>query len=175
MELTRIDHGDAIEVRASGRLDEHWAGHLSDSLDQVVRSGSHRIRLNLLAVSYISSAGIRVLVTFCKQLGEIGGSFSVVEPSGTVRKVLDLTRLTAMLMGGGLAGGAEASPTAVERLERENASYEVVERSVSGFECRIIGDPALLAKGGYTKEHARDTAFDRNTAGLGLGALGSGF
>ena len=33
MELTRIDQSDAVEIRASGRLDEHWAGHLSEGLD----------------------------------------------------------------------------------------------------------------------------------------------
>src|SRR5690349_3990972 len=99
MELTRIDQDDAVRIMASGRLDEHWAGHLSDRLSEVIRAGSHRIRLDLSGVSYISSAGIRVLITFAKQLAELGGSFAVVEPSENVRKVLDLTRLTEMLMG----------------------------------------------------------------------------
>jgi anti-anti-sigma factor len=175
MELTRIDQSDAVEIRASGRLDEHWAGHLSEGLDAVIRTGSHRIRLNLSSVSYISSAGIRVLVTFSKQLGELGGSFEVIEPSPMVRKVLDLTRLTPMLMGVTLAGAPEAPRSSIERLECENSVYEIHERVAAGFDCRIIGDPDHLSAGGYRKEHARATPFDRNSVGLGLGAFGSDF
>src|SRR5262249_48171559 len=148
MELTRTAHSDHVEVHASGRLDEHWAGHLSDGLNEVIRDGSHRIRLNMSAVSYLSSAGIRVLVTFYKQLGEIGGSFTIVDPSEMVRKVLDLTKLTPMLLGGALAEGlAEPPAQAVSRIERENAVYEIIDRAIEGFECRVIGEPSRLANG----------------------------
>jgi anti-anti-sigma factor len=176
MELTRIDRGDQVEVVASGRLDERWSGHLADSLNQVIRDGSHRIRLNLAAVSYVSSAGIRVLITLYKQLGEIGGSFAIVEPSENVRTILDLTRLTPMLMGGTLAPGlVETPPPPVERVERANSVYEIFDRAIEGAVCRIIGDPALLASSGYGKEHAHAATFDRHTVALGLGAFGAGF
>src|SRR5262249_23104993 len=140
MELTRTAHADHIEVHACGRLDEHWASHLSDGLNQVIRDGSHRIRLNMSAVSYLSSAGIRVLVTFYKQLGEIGGSFAIINPSDSVRKVLDLTKLTPMLLGSTLPEGlTEPEAQAVQRIERENAVYEIVDRAIEAFECSVIG------------------------------------
>ena len=175
MELNRIDHGEFTEVQASGRLDEHWAEHLSDGLNRVIRDGSHRIRLNMSAISYLSSAGIRVLMTFYKQLGEIGGSFTIVDPSKMVLKVLDLTKLTAMLLGAAPALAAEATPEAGARMERQNAAYEVLDRAGGGFECCVTGDPALLATGGYREEHARTKTFHRDSAGLGLGAFGDGF
>lgn len=175
MELTRIDQSDGVEIQAFGRLDEHWTGHLSDRLDEVIRTGAHRIRLNLSGVSYMSSAGIRVLVTFSKQLGELGGSFLVIEPSEMVRKVLDLTGLTPMLMGAGFAGVPEAARSSVERLESEHIVFEIFERAIAGFDCRLIGDPDHLANGGYREEHAHATPCDRNTVSLGLGAFGSGF
>jgi len=174
MELTRIDRGDFIEVRASGRLDEHWSGHLADNLNQVIRDGSHRVRLNLAAVSYLSSAGIRVLITLYKQLGEIGGSFAIVEPSDNVRTILDLTRLTPMLMGGMLAPGlVETAARAAERIERGNAVYEIFDRAIEAMECRMIGDASRLERGAYAE--ARAATFDRDTVGLGIGAFGSGF
>src|SRR5262249_35623114 len=145
-------------------------------LNEVIRDGSHRIRLNMSAVSYLSSAGIRVLVTFYKKLGEIGGSFAIIDPSDSVRKILDLTRLTTMLLGGTLPESlTEPEAQAVQRIARENAVYEIVDRAIEAFECRVIGDPSLLAHGGYGKDNARMTTFDRDAAGLGLAAFGSGF
>jgi len=86
-----------MEVIASGRLDESWAGHLSGALDAVIREGAHKIRLNMAAVTYLSSAGIRILIIFYKQLAEIQGSFAVINPSLSVRKILDMTRLSPSL------------------------------------------------------------------------------
>src|SRR5262249_1138353 len=104
-----------------------------------------------------------------KQLNEIGGSFAIVEPSENVRKVLDLTRLTPMLMGG------ELHPDLVEsgeKIERENAVYEIMSRAIEKFECRVIGDPALLSSG---YREATTATFDRDSFGIGLGAFGAGF
>src|SRR5215475_10486215 len=98
MEITHIPRGDLVEVLASGRLDERWTGHLSKALDQVIREGFHRIHLNMSAVSYLSSAGIQLLIGFHKKLEQIDGSFGVTEPSEMVRKVLDLTRLSPVLI-----------------------------------------------------------------------------
>ncbi len=64
MEVTTQPAGDALEVSIKGRLDGYWADHLSQTLDHAVRQGSHRIRLNLSEVPYISSAGIGVVVQF---------------------------------------------------------------------------------------------------------------
>ena len=59
MQITKIQHGDFVEVRISGRLDGYWAEHLRTGLADVVREGGHQIRVNLSEVSFLSSAGIR--------------------------------------------------------------------------------------------------------------------
>ena len=175
MEIINIDRGEFVEVVAAGRLDERWAGHLADALDAVIRDGAHHIRLNLAAVSYLGSAGIRVLVGFHKKLHEIEGSFAVTEPSDMVRKILDLTRLTPMLMSGA-PRAAEPGPAPPRKLDRENASYEILDIGPPGpLKCRAIGDPSLLSQAGYREAHARSVPFAPSTMGLGLGAFGSGF
>jgi anti-anti-sigma factor len=47
-----------------GRLDAFWADHLAEEMAAAVREGRHVISLNLSGVTYLSSAGIRVLVRF---------------------------------------------------------------------------------------------------------------
>src|SRR5438552_10019751 len=110
MEIQKVQHADCVELGASGRLDEYWASHLDSALDETIRAGAHHIRLNLAAVTYLSSAGIRILLGHYKQLTEIQGSFKVTEPSPFVRKILDMTRLSPLLISDKPAARATAVP-----------------------------------------------------------------
>ena len=128
MEITRQQSGEVLELRVKGRLDSYWADPLAKRLDEVIREGAHQIRLNLSEVAYLSSAGIRVLVKFYKQLQGIHGSFIVSNPSEPVKTVLELAGLGALLI-------AQAAPTTtaavtqdrVRQFERGNATFEIFE------------------------------------------------
>jgi anti-anti-sigma factor len=87
-----------LQLVIAGRLDGYWAEHLEAGLADAIREGHHRLRLDLSSVSFISSAGVGVLVKFYKRLDAIKGVLVVERASGPVRAVLDMTRLTAMLV-----------------------------------------------------------------------------
>ena len=98
MEITRRAVEGWTELAIVGRLDGYWAEHLDTGLADAVREGHHKLRLDLSNVSFVSSAGIGVLVKFYKRLEAIHGALVIVRASGPVRTVLDMTRLTAMLV-----------------------------------------------------------------------------
>jgi len=87
-----------LQLVIAGRLDGYWAEHLEAGLADAIREGHHRLRLDLSSVSFISSAGVGVLVKFYKRLDAIKGVLVVERASGPVKAVLDMTRLTAMLV-----------------------------------------------------------------------------
>src|SRR5262245_59919867 len=127
MEIQNIHHGEYTEVIPTGRLDEYWASHLESGLDQVIRGGVHRIRLNMSSVTYLSSAGIRTLLQFYQQLHEINGSFRVIEPSSAVKRMLDITRLSPVLISEAPAESAVvAAPAAkpARRIEHKDAAFD---------------------------------------------------
>ena len=179
MEIQKLQHADCVELVAAGRLDEYWASHLDNALDESIRGGAHHIRLNLAAVTYLSSAGIRILLGHYKQLNEIQGSFKVTEPSPFVRKILDMTRLSPLLISDKPAARATRIPVAspaARRIERESGVFDVLEYAPgASLKCRVIGDPALMEQRGYREEHARKVTFPETTLGIGLGAFGSDF
>ena len=98
MEITRRVAEHWTELFIEGRLDGYWAEHLDAGLADVVRDGNHRLRLDLTGVTFISSAGIGVLVKFYKRLDAIKGTMVIVRASPAVLTVLDMTRLTALLV-----------------------------------------------------------------------------
>ena len=108
MQITKVQRGEIVEVRITGRLDGYWAEHLSTGLADVVREGGHQIRVNLADVSFLSSAGIRVLVQCFKQLRAIDGSLAVWHPSKHVSEVLKLAGLHDLLVSTDFAAPVSA-------------------------------------------------------------------
>ena len=175
MEIRKQRVGDVLELEIQGRLDGYWADHLSQSLDDVVREGTRNLRLNLSGVSYLSSAGIRVLVRAHKQLSAIQGSFSVSAPSEAVRSILQLTGLMDFLIPA-VAPGLKTSPSGARILEKENIRFEVTSLNPEArLSCQVIGDPAPLLSDRFREENCRSVAFSNSSFGLGLGAFGSSF
>jgi anti-anti-sigma factor len=175
MEIRRQRIGDVLELEIQGRLDGYWADHLAQSLDDAVREGTRNLRLNLSEVSYLSSAGIRVLVRAHKQLSAIQGSFSVSAPSEAVRSILELTGLMDLLVPA-VTPGLKAAPSGARILEKENIRFEVISLTPEArLNCRVIGDPAQLLGDRFREEDCRRVEFSKSSFGLGLGAFGSSF
>ena len=108
MEITRIAHADEVEIKLKGRMDATWSDHVAGALAECVRAGQHHIVVDMAAVDYISSAGIRILVLYARQLGGIQGRLGVVNASGIVRNVLELAGLYQLLLAP--AGAVTAAP-----------------------------------------------------------------
>ena len=175
MEIRRQRIDDVLELEIQGRLDGYWADHLAQSLDDVVREGTRNLRLNLSGISYLSSAGIRVLVRAHKQFSAIQGSFSVSEPSEAVRSILELTGLMDLLIPA-VTPILKASPSGARILEKENIRFEAISLNPEArLSCRVIGDPAQLLGDRFREEDCRSVAFSKSSFGLGLGAFGRSF
>ena len=180
MQITKIQRGESVEVRIAGRLDGYWAEHLSTGLAEVVREGGHQIRVNLSEVSFLSSAGIRVLVQVFKQLRAIDGSLAVCHPSQHVSEVLKLAGLHGLLVSADDATPTvvSAAPSAVRRVERDTVALDVFPLAGDGqMTCRAIGDPSRLDGCRFAADDLRTQAadFPRASLALGLGALGKDF
>ena len=176
MEIVTQQLGEALEVKVRGRLDNYWTEHLRRNLEEVIRGGAHSIRLNLLEISFLSSAGVGLLVAIHKQLKGIGGSFVVTSPSDRVKQVLDLCKLSPILLSDRSAAPAPVHKAEVRRFSTPAASFEVLECAPEkALTCERIGDPGLLTGCRFGPGDCRAVTFPPATFGLGLGAFGSGF
>lgn len=177
MEIIEQASEAGLELHIKGRLDSYWADPLARRLDEVIRQEVHRITLNLSEVTYLSSAGIRVLVKFSKQLQGLQGSLTVSSPSEPVKTVLRLAGLDSLLLTGitPTPTGLGAQETG-RQIERGNAIFEIFEYTPGGsLACHAIGDPKLLLGCCFREEHCRPRSFSDADLALGLGAFGNDF
>jgi len=180
MEITKREHAGILELTLAGRLDSLWADHVEAAIAESVRDGHHHISLNMEAVDFVSSAGIRVLVKFHKQLGGIDGRLLVTNPSSFVADVFD----TMGLQGFFTVAPAPKAPverSAAEtcefrRTETENAEYEIrLAPQTSAVRCRLYGNPSAMATAGYREADCVAVDFPKGVFGIGLGTPGRDF
>jgi anti-anti-sigma factor len=175
VEITRTLQPGSIDLAISGRLDSYWADHLDTAISEVIREGHDCLRLDLSETSFLSSAGIAVLVKHYKQLVRLNGSLLVSKASEPVRFVLEMSRLTTLLCDADApAAAAPAAPAGGRSLERGGAHFDIVELDPKGsLTCRAIGDPARLGAPGTDEGH--EVTCRRSMFMLGIGSLGGPF
>jgi anti-anti-sigma factor len=177
MRITTARHGAFVEVIADGRLDESWAEHLKSALDGVIREGTHHVRLNMESVTYLSSAGIGVLVRCYNDLKRINGSFAVTQPSKHVQKILDMACLSPLLLTEEPAAVPLAPPADLVRaIHSENGEFELLDAPAGNtLACRVIGDHGALEHGVCAGTDVEQVQFPAGAFGFGIGAFGSNF
>ena len=185
MEITTQQSGEVTELIAIGRLDGYWADHLSRALDDLMRAGSDRVCLRMEGIDYVSSLGIRVLVSAYKKFKTVKGSFIIAGPTGNVLTVLEMAGIATLLMTAAAPVAAAAPsdtaavtaplPAAPRELLRGAARYEVYALPGAGMNCHSFGTPLNAADRMYTAGDARKLAIDANSVTLGLGAFGADF
>ena len=177
MRISTAQHGAVVEVIAEGRIDESWADHLASALDDVVRRGTHHVRLNMAAVTYLSSAGISVLIRCYNDLKQINGSFAVTAPSNRIRTILDLAGLSALLLTD--VSGAARVDAPIEHhvaIHTENGLFEVLDaQEAKALACRVIGDHQSLQRGNCGPGDMSQLRFPAGAFGFGIGAFGSDY
>ena len=89
--------GNSIVVHVVGDIDMATADRLCSDVAPLVDSGRDLI-LDLADVVFMDSAGINALRATRRTLVEHGSSFTVRNPSSSVRLALDVTGLAALLI-----------------------------------------------------------------------------
>lgn len=80
--------GDSLSVQPEGRLDTSTSPQLQDAL---VLDGVAHLVFDFSRLEYLSSAGLRVLITAQKAMNAASGTMEIRGANGTVRNVFDIT------------------------------------------------------------------------------------
>jgi anti-sigma B factor antagonist len=83
-------------VTVSGRVDSNTAPTFEDTLRKVVEGGQHNVVLELSGVDFMSSAGLRGMVSSLKACKGSGGDLVLAAPSTRVVEVMQLAGLTSL-------------------------------------------------------------------------------
>ncbi|NGX54634.1 MAG: Anti-sigma-B factor antagonist [Chlamydiae bacterium] len=73
MEAQVEEKGDVIVVRVEGRLDAASSPQLEKQINSIIEAGHFKLLLNFSGVDYLSSAGMRLMLSASKKLKSLEG------------------------------------------------------------------------------------------------------
>ncbi len=171
------DHGVAV-VRLEGRLDGFGAQEAGKVLDALA-AGS-RVVFDFANVSYLSSAGVRLLLSSHKAALASGGTVVLASLQPFCASVLDMSGLAGMIPA------FSSVPQAVHELRGRDGSIKQAEKcatetgtfvfhpvSAGAGTIDVLGDIANVLDCAITEERVVGKPFFETEYSLGLGALGA--
>ena len=100
MQLVSKRYADAVALFVTGRIDHATADGFKAALQPhltACATGGDRVVLDLAAVEYISSVGLRVLMLASKQVKAQGGALAVAHLQPVVREIFEISRFNLVL------------------------------------------------------------------------------
>jgi anti-sigma B factor antagonist len=87
LDVSYLKEHDIHLIKVNGRLDSYYASQLENSLEPVLRRAK-KIILECSDVTFLSSAGIKVLLSLTNVLKSKGGDLILLNLQETAKKVL---------------------------------------------------------------------------------------
>lgn len=94
MEISKRESGSVIILDVNGEIDLYNAPEIKETINNLIEEKKFNVIINLAKVSYIDSSGIGALISSLSNLKKFQGGLKIVNVSGSVRKVFELTKLT---------------------------------------------------------------------------------
>lgn len=178
MEIKHLPREQSDIFEIIGRIDGLTSGELKKTLDHAAAEGSRSIILDFSGVTYMSSAGLRIILLCHKSLHTIGGKLNLVSIPSMVGEVFRVSGMDGFLnifpdrsfvIPSDEPGGREAS---MEVWEFEGIQFEHWRCDASDGVSHVFGDPRKLDHASYCEEDV--VAVDQGTIAFGAGLAATG-
>ena len=83
-------------LNLGGRIDASNSGQIHERIMDEIESGCQTVIINFSQVSYISSAGLRILIYASKAMVKQSGSFYICSINKNIEKIFQISGLTGI-------------------------------------------------------------------------------
>lgn len=87
---TSVHNGDIVVLAIKGELDAHTARFLDNTLEDLLAQEEPSVVIDLSAMTFISSAGLRTILYAHKQALKSGGEIRLTVPAGPIRRMFEI-------------------------------------------------------------------------------------
>lgn len=97
MELGFENVSDVLVVTPVGRLDSNTAPEAEKAILSRIDGGENRVVMDFSSLSYISSAGLRVVLVAAKRLRKANGAFTLFGMNENIHEVFQVSGFLSIL------------------------------------------------------------------------------
>lgn len=88
---------DVVILKLEGRLDATTCAQVESKVNQITESGKNKLIFNLQKMDYLSSAGMRVLLSVTKKIKSLNGKFIVCCLTDDVLEIIKMAGFNQIL------------------------------------------------------------------------------
>ncbi len=97
MEINKIVREGIAIIELSGRCEIQDYDNLNEHLNLIVESGEKNLVLDLTALNFINSAGLRAMILTVQKMGGAGGRVVFCNVNETIEKLFSITGYAPIL------------------------------------------------------------------------------
>ena len=97
MEISQEELNGVVSVKMSGRLDAASAPDAEKVFEEIQDAGKLKVLLDMSGLEYISSVGLRAILTLVKELGLKGGKVVLCRLTDYVKEIFEVSGFTAII------------------------------------------------------------------------------
>ncbi len=97
MDIKTINENGTVTITLAGRLDTITQESLAKELDTVFSGEKAALVFDIAALDYISSAGLRVLLTAQKKINALGTAMKIVGAKPEIKEIFDMTGFSEIM------------------------------------------------------------------------------
>lgn len=178
LECTVTEDFGLKRIALKGRVDGMTSPDVQRHFEELIRSGERMLVVDLEAVNYISSAGLRVFLTAQKNLKKAHGEIFLLRVPVTVSSILETSGLIGFFQvfadAAALAShiGKGTAVSAIETVEAEGVVLQWLKRDGMPGLLKVLGSQAPLARAAYTEKDVASVRADELRFGAGFAAVG---
>lgn len=97
MEIEKKQEKEVALVSVKGRMDAVSSPEFEKEMAVLIAEGNNVLILDLFALDYISSAGLRTILTITKKLKQKGGKLLLAGLKGMVKEVFEISGFRSVI------------------------------------------------------------------------------
>lgn len=97
MKIVKTTTGNTVTLSIQGRLDTVTSTQLANELSGVFEGEAVNLVFEFSELEYISSAGLRVLLTAQKKTNALGTEMKIVGANEAVKEIFDITGFSGIM------------------------------------------------------------------------------
>ena len=97
MEITKTVDAGITNLVLSGRLDTLTSSELAKELEEVFAASVESLVFDFAALDYVSSAGLRVLLSAQKKVSAQGAAMKIVGANENIKEIFEITGFSTFL------------------------------------------------------------------------------
>ena len=94
MEIKNSVQNGVTLIQIAGKLDTNTAQEADKSINKTIDEGNHKLKIDFSELVYISSAGLRIMLSVSKKLKQLSGDLTLCGMNETVKEVFEISGFT---------------------------------------------------------------------------------